>query len=71
MMAEAEAAGECLRFVGVVDLKAGAGSVELRRYPKVGGWVGVGMRRAGQGLCTCECPTGTAATYTVTFTTAG
>lgn len=34
-LAAAEAAGECLRFVGVVDLKKGAGSVELRRYPKV------------------------------------
>ncbi|CAL8471282.1 g10824 [Coccomyxa elongata] len=30
---EASAAGECLRFVGVVDCQAGAGSVELRRYP--------------------------------------
>ncbi|KAK9838066.1 hypothetical protein WJX74_011058 [Apatococcus lobatus] len=33
-MASAEAAGECLRFVGVVDCKAGAGSVKLGRYPK-------------------------------------
>lgn len=32
--AEAEAAGECLRYVGVVDVKNGRGSVELRRYPK-------------------------------------
>lgn len=32
--AEAEAAGECLRYVGVVDVKNGQGSVELRRYPK-------------------------------------
>ena len=30
---EAAAAGEVLRFVGVVDVKAGTGSVELRRYP--------------------------------------
>jgi bifunctional aspartokinase / homoserine dehydrogenase 1 len=34
LLAEAEAAGECLRYVGVVDVKAGTGSVELRRYPK-------------------------------------
>ena len=45
MLAEAEAAGECLRFVGVVDLKAGAGSVELRRYPKVGGCGAAARRR--------------------------
>mmetsp|Transcript_36478 Transcript_36478/g.89999 ORF Transcript_36478/g.89999 Transcript_36478/m.89999 type:complete len:953 (-) Transcript_36478:188-3046(-) len=31
--AEAAAAGEKLRYVGVVDVKAGTGSVELRRYP--------------------------------------
>lgn len=31
---EADAAGECLRFVGVVDVASGKGSVELRRYPK-------------------------------------
>ncbi|KAI3427052.1 hypothetical protein D9Q98_006993 [Chlorella vulgaris] len=31
---EAEAAGECLRYVGVVDVKNGQGSVELRRYAK-------------------------------------
>ena len=31
---EAAAAGEVLRFVGVVDVKAKKGSVELRRYPK-------------------------------------
>jgi aspartokinase/homoserine dehydrogenase 1 len=31
---EAEATGEVLRYVGVVDLEAGKGSVELRRYPK-------------------------------------
>ena len=30
---EAAAAGEVLRFVGVVDVNAGTGSVELRRYP--------------------------------------
>ncbi|CAK0785763.1 hypothetical protein CVIRNUC_008974 [Coccomyxa viridis] len=30
---EATAAGDCLRFVGVVDCQAGSGSVELRRYP--------------------------------------
>lgn len=35
--AEAEAAGECLRYVGVVDVKNGRGSVELRRYPKASG----------------------------------
>lgn len=35
LAAEAEAAGECLRYVGVVDVRAGKGSVELRRYPKV------------------------------------
>jgi aspartokinase/homoserine dehydrogenase 1 len=35
LAAEADAAGECLRYVGVVDVKAGKGSVELRRYPKV------------------------------------
>lgn len=34
LLAEAEAAGECLRYVGVVDVKNGKGSVELRRYPK-------------------------------------
>ena len=44
LLAEAEAAGECLRYVGVVDVKGGKGSVELRRYPKVGaGRVGVGV----------------------------
>ncbi len=32
--AEAEAAGEVLRYVGVVDAVNGKGSVELRRYPK-------------------------------------
>eukprot|EP00271_Cylindrocystis_brebissonii_P004896 TRINITY_DN16821_c0_g1_i1.p1 TRINITY_DN16821_c0_g1~~TRINITY_DN16821_c0_g1_i1.p1 ORF type:complete len:958 (-),score=174.47 TRINITY_DN16821_c0_g1_i1:780-3653(-) len=31
---EAESAGEVLRYVGVVDVAAGAGRVELRRYPK-------------------------------------
>lgn len=31
---EAEASGDCLRYVGVVDMQAGKGSVELRRYPK-------------------------------------
>ena len=30
----AEATGEVLRYVGVVDLEAGRGAVELRRYPK-------------------------------------
>jgi len=30
---EAAAAGEVLCFVGVVDVKNGTGSVELRRYP--------------------------------------
>lgn len=30
---EAKASGEVLRYVGVVDVKAGTGSVELRRYP--------------------------------------
>ncbi|KAI3427035.1 hypothetical protein D9Q98_006976 [Chlorella vulgaris] len=30
----AEAAGECLRYVGVVDVKNRQGSVELRRYAK-------------------------------------
>ena len=34
MLAEADAAGECLRYVGVVDVASGKGSVELRRYPK-------------------------------------
>jgi aspartokinase/homoserine dehydrogenase 1 len=29
----ARASGEVLRYVGVVDVKAGRGSVELRRYP--------------------------------------
>jgi aspartokinase/homoserine dehydrogenase 1 len=33
-LTEAEEAGECLRFVGVVDVAHGQGSVELRRYPK-------------------------------------
>ena len=46
LLAEAEAAGECLRYVGVVDVKGGAGSVELRRYPKVGR---AGCRGAGAG----------------------
>ncbi|PNW69854.1 hypothetical protein CHLRE_18g749447v5 [Chlamydomonas reinhardtii] len=31
---EAEASGDCLRYVGVVDAQNGKGSVELRRYPK-------------------------------------
>jgi len=31
---EAQDAGEVLRFVGVVDVAGGKGSVELRRYPK-------------------------------------
>ncbi|CAK9201942.1 unnamed protein product [Sphagnum troendelagicum] len=31
---EAEAAGEVLRYVGVVDVLANAGRVELQRYPK-------------------------------------
>lgn len=30
---EAAAAGEVLRYVGVVNIKEGKGSVELRRYP--------------------------------------
>lgn len=30
---EARAGGEVLRYVGVVDVAAGTGSVELRRYP--------------------------------------
>jgi aspartokinase/homoserine dehydrogenase 1 len=30
---EAQASGEVLRYVGVVDVKNGKGSVELRRYP--------------------------------------
>eukprot|EP00878_Enallax_costatus_P021378 GHUV01022628.1.p1 GENE.GHUV01022628.1~~GHUV01022628.1.p1 ORF type:complete len:501 (+),score=176.91 GHUV01022628.1:491-1993(+) len=30
---EAKASGEVLRYVGIVDVKAGTGSVELRRYP--------------------------------------
>lgn len=30
---EAQASGEVLRYVGIVDVKAGTGSVELRRYP--------------------------------------
>lgn len=30
---EAKASGEVLRYVGIVDVKAGKGSVELRRYP--------------------------------------
>lgn len=34
LLKEAEDAGECLRFVGVVDPLNGTGSVELRRYPK-------------------------------------
>lgn len=34
MMNDAEQAGECLRFVGVVDPVNGTGTVELRRYPK-------------------------------------
>ena len=33
MLAEAAEAGEVLRYVGVVDVENGAGSVELRRYP--------------------------------------
>lgn len=31
---EAETAGECLRYVGIVDCEGGKGSVELRRYPR-------------------------------------
>ncbi len=34
MVNEAKEAGECLRFVGVVDPVSGTGSVELRRYPE-------------------------------------
>jgi aspartokinase/homoserine dehydrogenase 1 len=34
LAAEAEAAGEVLRYVGVVDVSGGGGAVELRRYPK-------------------------------------
>ena len=34
LLMEADAAGEVLRFVGVVDARGGGGSVELRRYPK-------------------------------------
>lgn len=34
LLDEAEQAGECLRFVGVVDPVNKSGSVELRRYPK-------------------------------------
>lgn len=30
---EAQASGDVLRYVGVVDVKNGKGSVELRRYP--------------------------------------
>lgn len=33
-LADAEAAGECLRYVGTVDCEGGKGSVQLRRYPK-------------------------------------
>mmetsp|Transcript_136920 Transcript_136920/g.346831 ORF Transcript_136920/g.346831 Transcript_136920/m.346831 type:complete len:489 (+) Transcript_136920:101-1567(+) len=34
LISEAEAAGEVLRFVGAVDIKAGTASVKLGRYPK-------------------------------------
>ena len=34
LLAEAEAAGEVLRFVGVVDVPTKKVSVELRQYPK-------------------------------------
>jgi len=34
LIAEADAAGEVLRFVGAVDVKAGTASVKLARYPK-------------------------------------
>lgn len=43
---EAKASGEVLRYVGVVDVKAGRGSVELRRSVRLltgrqaGGWGG-------------------------------
>jgi len=33
-LASAEASGEVLRYVGVVDAESGKGSVELRRYPR-------------------------------------
>jgi bifunctional aspartokinase / homoserine dehydrogenase 1 len=33
-LASAEASGEVLRYVGVVDAEKGTGSVELRRYPR-------------------------------------
>ncbi len=33
-LSEADAAGEVLRYVGVVDCAAGTGSVTLQRYPK-------------------------------------
>lgn len=32
--ADAEAKGQCLRYVGLVDVRNGRGSVELREYPK-------------------------------------
>jgi len=34
LIEEAEAAGEILRYVGAVDMKAGTASVKLSRYPK-------------------------------------
>jgi len=34
ILEEAEAAGEVLRFVGAIDVKAGKGSVKLGRFPK-------------------------------------
>merc|ERR1712203_1286853 len=34
LISEAESAGEVLRFVGAVDVKAGTASVKLGRYPK-------------------------------------
>lgn len=33
-LSQAEASGEVLRYVGVVDAEKGTGSVELRRYPR-------------------------------------
>ena len=49
---EADAVGKCLRYVGMVDMAKGKGSVELRRYPKSHAFaqLQVGGRGGGPGF---------------------
>jgi aspartokinase/homoserine dehydrogenase 1 len=62
-LAAAQASGEVLRYVGVVDVKAGKGSVELRRYPASHPFaqLQVRARRARQGWAAGGCVCWTAA----------